>query len=201
MLSSTSVKATLWARRVLVPVAWVFLVMLLPGCGRSLERQTRDQLRTLGGAELDAEAVEVTNARASGGRATAEVTIRTAVTLRRQGNQWVLDEIRLGDRRWEKVDRIVQAMEQARSEETRRQMDKILAGIAGYRSVHGRLPKLDDFVELIDLLNPEFLDEVIRLDGWQNPFRFELEDDGTLELRSDGPDGKRGTDDDLVIRS
>lgn len=175
--------------------------MALSGCGRSLERQTRDQLRTLGGAELDARAVEVTNARASGGRATADVTIRTAVTLRHQGNQWVLDEVRLGDRRWEKVDRIVQALEQARSEETRRQMDKILAGIASYRSAHGRLPELDSFVELIDLLNPEFLDEVIRLDGWQNPFHFKQEDDGTLELRSDGPDGKRGTDDDLVIRS
>jgi hypothetical protein len=187
------VNATLCGRRVLVPAALVSLVMALSGCGRSLERQTRDQLRTLGGAELDAKAVEVTNARASGGRATADVTIRTAVTLRQQGNEWVLDEIRLGDRRWEKVDRIVQALEQARSDETRRQMDKILAGIAGYRSAHGRLPELDGFVELIDLLNPEFLDEVIRLDGWQNPFHFKQEDDG--------PDGKRGTDDDLVIRS
>ncbi len=179
--------------------AWLLPAMW--GCGRSLERQTQDQIRTLGGAELDAGAVEVTNARASGGRATADVTIRTAVTLRRQGNRWVLDEVRLADRRWEKVDRIVEAIDRARAEETRRQMDKILTGIVDYRRVHGSLPRLDSFVELIDLLNPEFLDEVIRLDGWQNPYRFEQEDDGTLELRSDGPDGRRGTDDDLVIRS
>lgn len=184
--------------RGLVLLATVFITL---GCGKSLEKQTREQVRTLGGAELDAKSVEVTNAKASGSRATADVVIRTAVTLRKEGQDWVLDEVRLADRRWEKVDRIVAAVESSRYEETRADIQAVLGAIGRYRRDHGELRDVRNFVELIDLLNPIYLDRVIRLDAWQRPLRFKLEDDGRFEIRSDGPDGKRGTDDDLVVTS
>lgn len=190
-----------WTESRVAFVLVLLAVLITFGCGRSLERQTREQVRTLGGAELDSKSVEVVNARESGGRATAEVVIRTAVTLRHENGDWVLDEVRLGDRRWEKVDRIVAAVEAARTEETRAKMEQILEAIGRFRTLRGDLPKVDGLVELIDLLHPNYLDAVIRLDGWQNPFRFEMADDGRFELRSDGPDGKQGTGDDLVVGS
>lgn len=173
-------------------------VLITSGCGRSMEKQAREQVRVLGGASLKKDAVEVTDGKVSGNLATADVTIRTAVKLRQVDGNWVLDEVRLGDRRWEKVDRILAAIEAARIETTRDQMNQVIEGVREYRQAEGNLPSVDSYEALIDILSPAYIGSVIRLDSWDNPYILDQED-GAFRIRSAGPDGKLGTDDDLVV--
>jgi hypothetical protein len=182
--------------------SWLFLVFgvgVLLGCGKSLEEQTRDQVRILGGAEFEQEAVEVLSIDESGNYALAEISVKTAVKLKKEGGRWEIDEVRLGDRRWESMDRILRALEANRQADTAKQMGQIRVGINRYVEKHGSLPEASDFGALIDLLCPGYVQKVTRLDAWSNGFLYRRKSDSTLELRSAGPDGKFDTADDLVM--
>ena len=172
--------------------------MLLLACGKSLDQQVQDQVRTAGNARLDSEAVEILSVRESGNQAIAEITIRTAVRMRKEGNDWVLDEVRLGDRRWEDVDRILEALEDSRKAETQDQIGRIARGIRKYVEDSGKVPQVMSYEELIDTLNPRYLPEVIRVDSWWKPFGYEPMGVAAFDLRSAGPDGEFHTEDDLV---
>lgn len=172
--------------------------LALLSCQKTLEDQVRHQIRTLDNAELDPEAVEVVRVRQSGKQAVAEVTIKTAVRMRKEGDKWVLQDVRLGDRRWESIDRILEAIEQSRSEQTAREMDQVKAGIEQYIQEKGEVPLVKSFDKLVDTLNPSFLPVVIRIDAWWNPYRYQVMSISKFELRSAGPDGEFDTGDDLV---
>ena len=188
---------------VIVPIVRLlgFLLLItvtLCSCQKTLEKQVHSQIRTLGGADLDSDSVEVVRVRKSGEQAIAEVNIKTAFRLRKEGNDWVLLEVRLADRHWESVDRILAAIEESRHEQTTDQLDQITNGINKYRQAEGEVPRVESFEELVDTLNPEFLPVVVRIDAWWNPMRYKATTDSEFELRSAGPDGRFGTEDDLV---
>ncbi len=174
--------------------------ILLLSCGKSLDKQIQDQVRTTANAELDADAVEILSVRESGDQAIAEISVKTAVRMRKEGKHWVLDEVRLGDRRWEKVDRSLEALEESRKAETLGQSDQIAHGIHKYVEVSGQVPQVRSYEELIDTLNPRYLPTVIRVDSWWKPFGYEPLGNAAYDLRSAGPDGKFHTDDDLVSK-
>jgi hypothetical protein len=119
--------------------------------------------------------------------------------MRKEGRTWVLDEVRLGDRKWEKVDRIVDSLEANRTSETVQKMGQLASAIKGYTYKNGAAPEVEDFRALIDLLSPSFLDTVIRIDAWSNPFSYRNSGLLAYELRSAGVDGIFETEDDLVI--
>jgi hypothetical protein len=170
----------------------------LVSCQKSLEKQVHEQIRTLDDARLEDEDIEVVRVRQSGSQALADVTIKTVVRLRKEGNKWVLKDVRLGDRRWESVDRILRAIHEDRCNETRQEMEQIGEGVRNYRKRHGEVPQLSSFEKLIDTLCPNYLGKVIRIDAWWNPFFYRAIGESQFELRSAGADGRLGTDDDLV---
>ena len=176
----------------------LLLSLTLTSCQKTLEDQVREQIRTIDNAELDAEAVEVTKVKQSGKQAIAEVTISTAVRMRKEGDKWILQDVRLGDRRWESVGRILAAIEESRKEQTAREMEELKAGIERYVQTQGEVPRVQSFEELVDLLSPEFLPVVIRIDAWWNPYSYRFASASAYELRSAGPDGEFETADDLV---
>lgn len=175
-------------------------VLLLTGCGKSLEEQTREQVRSLANADLPEDSVEIIDVQETGDYAIAEVEIKTAFKLRKEDERWVLEEVRLGDRQWEKVSRIIEALNVERQKETLRLLEDFAEGIAKYMDVNGEVPQAEDFRDLIDLLNPQFVSQAIRLDAWWNPFSYSTSGDRDFELRSAGVDGILDTEDDLVIR-
>lgn len=174
-------------------------VLLLTGCGKSLEGQTREQVRTLANADLPEDSVEIVDVQETGDHAVAEVEIRTAFKLRKVDERWVLEEVRLGDRRWEKVSRVLEALNLERQKETRLLLEQLTDGIAEYMALNGEVPQSENFRDLVDVLNPQFVPRVIRLDAWWNPFVYSASGTGAFELRSAGVDGILGTEDDLVI--
>lgn len=78
---------------------------------------------------------------------------------------------------------------------TRNEMDKIVTDLKVYeRDTFGRLPEVRQF--------PVWIQDQYTGDGgedaWGNPYQYQLTR-LNLELRSLGPDGEYGTDDDIVM--
>ena len=179
----------------LVPI---ILLVALFGCGKSIEKQIRDQVRTLDRASLGKEQVKVKNIRQMGNVAVAEVEVTTGVKLEKQKGKWVIEEIRIGDRRWEKVDHILELIEKKRIESSAQQMNLITAGIQRFAAARGQAPQATSFRALTDLLSPEFLHPIMRIDAWFNPYIYEATGEHEYDFRSLGPDGRLRTPDDLI---
>jgi hypothetical protein len=133
----------------------------------------------------------------SGSEAIVETRIHAAFRLEKVRNLWVVKEVRLGHGQWEKVGNFEKALEMVRTEETRKMLDRIAEAILKYRDSKGSLPLFKDYVSLSDLLSPMYLDPLIRLDAWRQPLEALPQDSKGIQLRSAGPDGKFGTNDDI----
>lgn len=182
-----------------LPTYALLLLLLVTGaCGKSLEKQVQDQVRTSANARLNRESVEVTDLKQSGDSAVAEVNLRTAVRMQKVDGEWIVREVRVGDRRWEKIDRIVDAIQASRIAETRGNCRLISEAVARYQQEVGRLPDEGTFDKVIDVLNPRFLEPVIRIDAWWNEFKYTRTGESEFEIRSAGPDGKFMTSDDIT---
>lgn len=176
------------------------MFLLLAGCGRSLEKQAQDQVRKFSNAELEKNQVTVFNVKKMGDTATAEIDIHTAVKMNREDGKWLIEEIRLGNRKWEDVHRVVEAIEQIRKKDTMDAMIKISEAVKKHNLEHGPLEHNTDFVTLIDLLTPQYLAKPIREDAWDNPFTLLVTIEG-FQIRSTGYDGKPGNSDDVVLNN
>ena len=182
-------------KRVLAAV--LFLPLL--ACGKSLERQIVDGLSNLDQARFGKKQVQIEKVRQTGNHAVAEVTLKTAVKLTRQGRTWVIEEIRLGDRRWEKVETILAALDEERSQRTRSDLKRIDSAIGRYRQEHGELPRAESYRELMDDLAPAYMQPTTELDGWFNPYVYRTLSANDYDLRSAGPDGIARTPDDVTL--
>jgi hypothetical protein len=146
-------------------------------------------------AKKDVDVVGVTQT--SGSEAIVETRIHAAFRLEKVRNQWVVRDVRLGRGQWEKISNFEQALELVRIEETRKMLDRIAEAILKYRESQGSLPEFKDYVSLSDILSPIHLDALIRLDAWRQPLEALSPDSKAIQIRSAGPDGKFGTNDDI----
>jgi hypothetical protein len=80
-------------------------------------------------------------------------------------------------------------------------MQKLAAAIEKYRAATGSLPDAKDIVGLTDILNPQYMNELVREDGWGKPIVYEVTGPSTFRLVSRGADGEPGTRDDIVVTS
>ena len=131
--------------------------------------------------------------------ALVEVRLKAAFRYEKVQGKWVIREVRLGDRPWEKLDDILAALQAVKAEETRKLLEKVAAAIAQYRQKKGSLPPFKDYTSLTNLLNPEYLVPLIRLDAWEHPFVATMVGTDGVRLESAGVDGKFGTGDDITI--
>lgn len=171
----------------------------LSACGgKSTEEQIGEALGRLSAGEFKKDQLVVENLSESAGFATAEITLRTAVKMRKEKGEWVIEEVRLGDRRWEKAERLIAALNAVRREAAVDQLRQISEGIVRYRLATSQPLPEGGFEELIDTLTPTHLAQAIRLDPWFNPFRFQSLGSEGYDLRSAGPDGAFDTSDDVI---
>lgn len=177
----------------------LFVVLVAAtSCGKSVEKQIRDQVRTFDGASLGDKQVEVTKVTEMGDHATAEVQITTGVKMVKENGKWVIEEFRIGDRRWEKVEHILALINEKRKATTLEQMNLITEGIERFANINLRIPQVSSSEKLADLLFPRFQSQFTPVDAWTNPFFYRPRGDREYELRSLGPDGRYGTPDDLI---
>lgn len=182
---------------VLLPIA-----VVLGGCGgRTVGRATVQGLIVdLPDGVFGRDDISIDSISALGGNhAVAEARLRAALRLERVKGAWVIREVRLGKRPWEKIDDIVRALEAVKSSETRKLLEQVASALDKYRDRHGALPRFDDYVSLSDALAPEFLNPVVREDAWQHPLAAFRASADTIRLVSAGPDGKLGSGDDIEV--
>ena len=106
--------------------------------------------------------------------------------------------MRLGDRDWMDMNEILAAIDQARQRETTGALGKVVTGITEYRRTNNALPNASDIVGLTNILHPTYMNELVRTDAWGHPIDYEVTG-SAYRLVSRGPDGIRGTTDDIVL--
>ncbi len=176
--------------------------LLLIGCGgRSLNKNAvRSLIANSPVANFDKEDVYVESVtQISPNEALVEASLKGAFRLEKVNGEWVIREVRLGDRPWEKLDDLLAALQTVKTAETRKMLERIAAAIEQYRLKNGALPTFKDYVTLSDRLNPDYLTPLIRLDAWRQPLAAYLVGTNTIRLVSAGPDGKFGTPDDIEL--
>lgn len=181
----------------------LLLLPLLPlsGCGgaRLSHAEIRKQVAELGTSTLLPSAVAIRRiVNQSSNRAIAETTVDVAVQLERDstGSPWHITSVRLGDQNWISIAELVVALNESKKKITESSLEKLTAGVASFRQKNGSAPTGGDIKALSDALHPQYMKDLVWEDAWGR--LIEVEATPTLRFRSLGPDGQRGTSDDLV---
>ena len=179
--------------------------IVLSGCSgaRLSSEEARQKITEIATSGLVPDAVEVRRiVTQSDTQVIAETTITLAFQFRRDNpaSPWRVAAVRLGDRDWIDLNELVAAINEGRRRETVSAMEKLVAGIASYRQINGSAPQVTDIVQLTDILHPNYMSDLVRMDGWGRPIAYEPSG-ATFRLVSVGADGLRGTPDDIVLPS
>jgi Type II secretion system (T2SS), protein G len=186
----------------------LFLFAFLSLCACTGARLSHDEARKkiaeIGRSNLIPDAIEIRRIIAqTDTQAIAEATITLAFQFKRDnpGAEWRIQAVRLGDREWISLDELLAGVSEGRRRSTLDGMQKLAQAVEKYRAAKGALPNASDIVGLVDILHPQYMNELVREDAWGKPILYEVTGAGTYRLISDGPDGRRGTPDDIVVTS
>jgi hypothetical protein len=161
-------------------------------------KEARKLIARVAGVELKTDKVRVKEITALGSSAVVVAQVETAFRfVKDDKNRWRVAEIRTGNNKWEDVDLLVRAVNAEKSARARAELETVATALEAFRRERGFYVVADKEATLIDQLNPRYLQDVIRVDPWHNPYQYE----GTSNnytLRSTGPDGKPDTADDIT---
>ncbi len=162
-------------------------------------KEARRLIARMAGIQLPSDAVRVKDVSAMGSSATVVAQVETAFRFEKGGDgKWRIAEIRTGDRRWEDVDLLMKALNAEKTARARAELESIATALESYRREHGFYPESKTEASLVDHLNPRYLSRIIRIDPWHQPYAFEGTR-STWVLRSNGPDEKANTADDVTL--
>ena len=186
----------------------LLLIACLALCSCTANRLSHDEARKkiaeIGRSKLIPDAIEIRRiVSQSENEAIAEATITLAFQFKRANANadWKVEAVRLGDRDWISLDELLAAVNEGRRRTTAQLMQQLSTGIEKYRSMNGVLPNARDIVALTDILNPTYMAQLVREDGWGNPIVYEVTGPSTFRLVSRGADGRMGTADDIVMEN
>jgi hypothetical protein len=164
-------------------------------------KEARKLIARLAGIELPSDAVRVKDISTAGNSAVVTAQVETAFrVVKDDKGKWRVAEIRTGDRRWEDVDTLMKALNVEKAARARAELESIATALESFRRERGAYLDSKSEAALIDILNPHYLARVIRFDPWHQPYQYEGAP-ASFVLRSTGPDGKPGTDDDVTVAS
>jgi hypothetical protein len=181
--------------------ACVLALLLVISCGKSIDRQVSKAVREFDEVGLARQDIEVVDIKKTGSYALAEVKIHTALKLVNRDGTWVIEEIHLGDGHWEKAEHIMEALNRARTETTINLLQQVDSAIRRYSTAEGKVPDVEDYEALIDLLTPRYIEKLVPSDGWSRTYFYRAVSNQEYDLRSAGPDGMFHSADDVTIRS
>jgi hypothetical protein len=177
----------------------VFVVNHTRAAGDLTPKEARMLIARMAGIQLPSDAVRVKEISTSGNSAVVTAQVETAFRLVKDDKgKWRIAEIRTGDRRWEDLDTLMRALNVEKTARARAELQSIATALESYRRERGSYLESKSAAALIDSLNPRYLARVIRVDPWHNPYEYEGER-SSFVLRSDGPDGKPNTPDDVTL--
>jgi hypothetical protein len=165
-------------------------------------KQARRLIARLGGMALAPDQVHIRRVDMGFGSrdAVVEALVQTGFKFTRENNEWTVTHVRTGDRQWESVELVTTAVAAEKVKRTKADLDQVAQAVVAYHRDYEAYPPAAEFSELIDMLLPRYLNRIIREDYWHQSYVYALTPRG-FQLLSFGPDGKRGTSDDIVIES
>ncbi|HET9130051.1 MAG TPA: type II secretion system protein GspG [Terriglobia bacterium] len=173
------------------------------GCSsaRLSHDEARRQIAEIGNSSLVPDSIHIQRIVSQTEKdAIAETSIAMAFEFQRakSSDPWHISAVRMGDRDWVGVAEIIAAVNESRKRTTLESFQKLARGIEAYRQQNGTSPNATDIVSLTNILHPTYMTDLVRLDAWGRPIRYEVTG-ASFRLLSDGADGIRGTADDLQL--
>lgn len=130
--------------------------------------------------------------------ATVVAWVKVDALLENSNTGWRVSALRTGKRDWISLAPVVAAVNGAKQTKARADLETIAKALEKFRAARGSYVVSDKHAVVIDYLNPRYLAQVIRVDPWQQPYKYEGERDN-FTLSSVGPDGKEDTADDIKL--
>ncbi len=167
-------------------------------------KRARCLLASLLGVNLPSDAVRIQEVDqmpipfASQASATVVAWVRVDARLVSEKSGWRVTELRTGNREWVALDPLLAALNQEKQKRARAELELIAKALKSFRRDRGTFIVSDSEGVAIDFLSPRYLARVIRLDPWNQPYKYQGERD-RFTLRSTGPDGKDNTPDDIEL--
>ena len=139
--------------------------------------------------------------RGMGNEAVVEAQFDAAFRLTKaKDGKWQTVEVRTGDRKWESIELIQTAIRKEKVLRTGADLRSLAGALETYRRDNGSYIAAETCSALIDRLAPRYLISIIRLDAWSREFSYKGSS-VSYQLASLGPDGKPGTDDDIIFEN
>jgi hypothetical protein len=126
--------------------------------------------------------------------------IRVDARLVNGSKGWQVGELRTGKREWVPLQPLVTALNEEKQRKARTDLELMARALELFRSERGHYVVSDKHSVAIDHLNPRYLSQVIRVDPWRQPYKYDGQRDHFI-LRSSGPDAKDDTADDIKLAS
>ena len=161
--------------------------------------EARSLLQHIFGADFKKDQITVRKV-GSGSDPIVEAQIETAFRFVRDGRDWKVAEMRLGDRQWESIDLINEAIRKEKTRRTQAMLEKVAASLASYHQARGGYVVADEFMKLLDELAPKYLGPIVHIDYWGTPLRYSGSA-SSYRLTSAGPDRAPDTTDDVVVEN
>ena len=169
-------------------------------------KRVRCLLGSLLGVEIPSDAVRIQEVDpmpiplSSQPSATVAAWVKVDARLLNDKTGWRVAELRTGNGAWVKLEPIVAAVRAEKQKKARAEMELVARALEKFRKDRGFYVVSDSQAVAIDHLSPRYLAQVIRVDPWHQPYKYQGERDH-FTLRSAGPDGKDDTPDDIQLVS
>ncbi len=167
-------------------------------------KRARCLLGHLLGVEIPSDAIRIQEVNpmpipmASQPSATVVAWLRVDARLMSDKSGWHVTELRTGNRDWVKLEPFLAALNQHKEKLAHSELELIAGALEKFRRDRGFYVVSDKQSVAIDFLSPRYLGRVIRVDPWNQPYKYLGERDH-FTLRSTGPDRKTGTPDDILL--
>ncbi len=163
--------------------------------------EARVLLQHIGGADFKKNQIQIKKIGSGiGDGAIVDAQIETAFRFVHEGRDWKVAEIRLGDRQWESLELLDEAVRREKTRRTVAVLEKVAGSLDAYRRAKGAYVVAEEFVKLLDELAPGYVSPIVELDLWGTPLRYRGAA-AAYRLASAGPDRVPDTPDDLVLEN
>ena len=169
-------------------------------------KRARCLLGSLLGVETPSDAVRIQEVDpmpiplASQASATVVAWVKVDARLLNEKTGWRVAELRTGNRDWVKLESLIAALNGEKQKKAQAELELMAKALEKFHQDRGYYVISDSHAVAIDHLSPRYLTQVIRVDPWHQPYKYQGERDH-FTLRSAGPDGKAGTPDDIELTS
>jgi hypothetical protein len=136
---------------------------------------------------------------ALGSSAVVEAEVEASFSFVRERGRWRVSGVRLGGETLGDFDTLALALDRAKTERARADLDALNSALEAYRRERGSYVVAGTVSALDNQLGPRHLPRIVHFDPWHRPYAYEGTRGGYV-LRSAGPDGKPNTADDVMVR-